>query len=365
MSYLPYLIPKQSKESLIVKTNLTLAAVLLTTAISSQANAAETEYENGDLLNISAEARIDFQQDWNDDGHTVKSNSGFTPKYLNFRIDGSIVPDLTYSWRQRIYKPGIDNLFDATDWIYLQYRLKGWSFSAGKEVVKIGGFEYDRAPIDIYSGSVFWNNINCYELGVSVGYNVTANDMLSIQAVQSPFYTKENKTMYGYNLMWTGQHGCFSALYSANLFEYLPGKFINYLALGNRFDFGPVRLELDLMNRAASGQTFLFKDCSIMADLAYTPAPRWRVHGKFTYDVNKSGTTKDFTVANGTELKMAGAGVEFFPLLKKRTSLRLHGNFYYSWGHNANSADVMQHNTCLLDFGITWDMNIFSLNRKH
>ena len=102
-----------------------------------------------------------------------------------------------------------------------------------------------------------------------------------------------------------------------------------------------------------------------MADLAYTPAPRWRVHGKFTYDVNKSGTTKDFTVANGTELKMAGAGVEFFPLLKKRTSLRLHGNFYYSWGHNANSADVMQHNTCLLDFGITWDMNIFSLNRKH
>lgn len=51
--------------------------------------------------------------------------------------------------------------------------------------------------------------------------------------------------MYAYNLMWNGRHGFFEAIWSANLLEYAPDRYISYLALGNRFSFGKVALELD------------------------------------------------------------------------------------------------------------------------
>lgn len=316
-----------------------------------------------EIVRMELEARIDYQRDWLA-GHTVKNNTGFEGKYINVRIDGCIVPGLTYSWRHRFNKLTHDaNFFDACDWLYLNYDIKDWSFQVGKEVVMIGGYEYDRAPIDLYSCSVFWNNIPCYDLGVSVGYGMGKNDRLYFQAVQSPFYTRENRDMYGYSLMWSGNHGWYKSLWSANLFEYAAGKYINYLALGNRFEMDKWALELDLMNRASSHQTFFFKDCSIMAELQYKPASRWNIFAKYTYDVNTSGTAADATVMDGTHLNMIGGGLEFFPLLKKKTSLRLHANCFYSWGRNANPGNVMQNKSTMLDFGVTWYMNLFRLSR--
>ncbi len=164
--------------------------------------------------------------------------------------------------------------------------------------------------------------------------------------------------------MWNGSHGCFTPIYSANLIEYAPGHYINYLALGNKFSFNKVNVELDVMNRAASHQTFLFKDMSVMAELQYHLTDKWNVYGKFTYDVNKSGTDADLTVLNGTELKMLGAGVEFMPFVNARHVLRFHASGFYSWGNNVNSADLMQNKTFTCNVGVTWYMNILSLNRK-
>ncbi len=39
--------------------------------------------------------------------------------------------------------------------------------------------------------------------------------------------------------------------------EYADGRYISYLALGNRFSFGKWALELDLMNRAAAHRHFI------------------------------------------------------------------------------------------------------------
>lgn len=339
--------------------------VICSTILTTMALAAFAQEEKSDeLLKLYVDARLDYQRDWND-WRTVKDNTGFEGRYLNIHIDGSIIPDLTYSIRQRLNKEHTDRtFFDATDWVYLNYDYRGWSFAGGKQVVCIGGFEYDRAPIDLYGCSVFWNNVPCYEIGGSVGYKITKKDKLTFQFCESPFYTKENRDMYGYNLMWNGSHGFFNALYSINLFEYLPGKYINYIALGNKFTFNKVSLELDLMNRAASHQAFLFKDCSVMAELSYRPTDRWRIHGKYTYDVNKSGTDADFTVFNGTELNMIGGGVEFYPLKKKKTSLRVHADMYYAWGRNSNTGDVMQNKSALFAVGVKWDMNLLSLKRK-
>lgn len=325
---------------------------------------ADTPETDEKILDLRLETRIDWQGKWLD-GDNVDSYTGFAGKFLNIRLDGNITSNLSYSWRQRLNKPHKDaSYFDATDWIYLNYNLDNWSFAGGKQVVAIGGWEYDRAPIDLYGCGIFWNNIACYQMGGSVGLKVTPADKLTVQFSHSPFHTSDNRNMYGYNVMWNGSHGCFDAIYSTNFLEYAPGRFINYIALGNKFTFDKVTVELDVMNRAASHQKFLFKDMSVMAELKYRPTGKWAVFAKGTYDVNKSGTDADITVLDGTELKMVGAGVEFMPFVNARHVLRFHATGFYSWGRNANSADVMQNKTLTANVGVTWYMNLLSLKRK-
>ncbi len=327
------------------------------------ASAVDTE-KSSDLLHLDAEARVDYEY-FRTDGRTNTAESGFKGKYLALRADGTIIPGLTYSWRQRLNKMHRDqSFFDATDWIYLNYAVDRWNFQVGKEVVAMGGWEYNRAPVDIMCGSIFWHNIPCYDLGVSVSYDPAPADRITFQVVQSPFFTTENRNMFGYNLMWDGRHGLFHALWSANMIEYHPGRYISYIVLGNKFTFDKVEIELDLMNRAASRQTYFFKDCSVMGEVAWRPTERWRVYGKASYDINHTDTDADLTVFSGTEITVAGGGVEFFPLLKQGHSLRLHAGCFYAWGTNTNPADVLQDKTLMITTGITWKMNFFNL-KKH
>lgn len=101
-----------------------------------------------------------------------------------------------------------------------------------------------------------------------------------------------------------------------------------------------------------------------MAEVQYKPDGKWNIFGKYTYDVNKSGTAADFTVLNGTELNMVGAGVEFMPFVNARHVLRFHASGFYSWGRNTNDADMMQNKTFTANVGVTWYMNLLSLKRK-
>lgn len=166
----------------------TLAAVLC--ACSALAGYAQ---ENS-LLSLKAEARMDYQME-RVDGETNHDHTGFDGKYLNLRMDGRIAPSFSYSWRQRLNKNHDNQSFwDATDWAYLMYEPnEHWGISAGKQVVGIGGYEYDRAPIDLYSCSEFWNNIPCYQLGASVTYLTRdGRDKWMAQFCESPFqsYTR-------------------------------------------------------------------------------------------------------------------------------------------------------------------------------
>lgn len=338
--------------------------LLLLTAFGTMPALFAEEAPEAELFRLDATARVDWQY-LSPFNKTDDAETGFKGKYLMFRIDGQITDGLTYSWRQRLNK-GVANssFFDNTDWLMIDYATHGWNFNAGKEVVAIGGWEYDAAPYDLYGVSVFWNNIPCFKLGASIGRQLTPDDHLTAQVTQSPFFTTQNSNMYSYNLMWNGHHGIFDAIYSANLVEYVKGHYINYISLGNKFTAGKWSLELDLMNRASSHQTFLFKDCSVVGQLSFCPDSRWKIHAKATYDVNHSGTDADFTVLNGTELTMVGGGIEYYPLLKNRTSLRLHANAYYSWGKNANTSDPMQNKTVFASVGVTWNMNFLNIKKR-
>ena len=307
------------------------------------------------VSNLYLETRFDYNQEFLA-GHTVDDNSGFKGRYLNIRMDGYLSDHLSYSFRHRLNKP-IKNaaLFDATDWITLSYKTSNWELSAGKQVVGIGGYEYDGAPIDLYFCSEFWHNIACYQFGISGAYTTASGkDKITAQFCQSPF------DGFAYNLMWNGSHDFYSSIWSVNMLEYSPGRYMNYIALGNKFSFGNFVIDFDFMNRASSLSEFLGRDFSIMSQITWNPVERLNIFARLTYDKNSTEANADTTVISGTEVLRAGAGIEYFPI-KGTRNLRLHLNACYTSGRNSAPAGSLQGDQTIISAGITWKANLLKL----
>ncbi len=341
------------------KTILALLALVGVTVATAQ--------NSNEWINLGFEVRADYQHELVD-GKTVDANSGFKGKYFNVRLKGKITDQLYYDYRQRLNKPNKDaTFFDATDWLHLTYKpTKNWEISAGKQVVAIGGFEYDKAPIDVYFASEYWHYINCYRWGVSGAYvTPKGNDKILAQIVTSPFdYIEGNKKhSFAYNLMWMGQHDWFTSLYSVNFLEYQPGKFVQYLSLGNQFNWNNFCLQLDIMNRATLDDFTFFKNYTIVGDLSYMIKDRVNVFAKASYDVNNSQSGADLCVMPGTEMTRVGGGVEVYPL-KNSHDLRLHANGGYSFGKNTNPAGALQDNQAFFDLGVKWKVDVISAVQK-
>lgn len=307
-------------------------------------------------VNLRMEARGDFQYE-NIAGHTIDGNSGFRGKQFNLRLNGNITEAWSYAYRQRMGKLNGDaSYFDAVDHINLTYTTGAWAFTGGKQTVAVGGYEYDRAPIDFYFGSEYWYNMACYQWGVSAKYSLgtESNDALTLQVVQSSF-RDVNPSMLSYNLMWTGSYGWLDILHSVNMLEYQPGKFVNFIALGHQFNMGDFKLQLDWMNRADMNN-FGFDDFSVMADLSWSATDKLNVFGKATFDMNKDNGA-DLCVLSGTEVTRVGGGVEYFPLKDSR-DIRFHAGYSYAWGKNGNLGGTVFNNHSFVTVGATWMMSI-------
>jgi hypothetical protein len=281
-------------------------------------------------------------------------------------LNGKINDHWSYSYRQRLNKAHADqSFFDATDWLHLTYKLNdNWSFNGGKQVVGIGGYEYDRAPIDLYFCSEYWNNIGCYQFGVSATYTTNnGNDSFLAQICESPFNFM-NDDLYAYNLMWYGSHDWYNSIWSVNAQEIASGKHIYYIALGNEFRFGNAKLQLDLMNRASDDHAFFFKDFSVMSELSYMVNENLNVFGRMSYDVNKTNSTADACVLSGTEMTRLGAGLEYYPLQEGNRNLRFHLYACHSFGKNGNPAGTMQDEQTFVDMGVKFKVDILSLTNK-
>ncbi len=308
-------------------------------------------------VDLRVEARGDLLYE-NIAGNTIDGNTGFRANQLNLRLNGNINDSWSYAYRQRMGKPNSDaSYFDAVDHLNLTYTTGAWAFTGGKQTVAVGGYEYDRAPIDFYFGSEYWYNMDCYQWGVNAKYNFgnESNDALTLQVVQSSFRSV-NPSMLSYNLLWTGSYGWLDILHSVNMLEYLPGKFVNFIALGHQFNMGDMKLQLDWMNRA-DVEHFGFDDFSLMADLSWGASEKLNVFAKASYDVNKDNVA-DLCVLRGTELIRVGAGVEYFPI-EDSQDVRFHAGYSYSWGTNTNLDDgTLWDNHSFVSLGVTWRMSV-------
>lgn len=341
--------------------NIFIFAVFFLTSISyAQKTQDKFDFK---LHNLRLEARVDFEyKAYND---TTPANAGFAGKYMNFVLDGQLTERCFFHYRQRlnIANASFSSFFRGCDWLYLEYFFgKHFSVSAGKQVVAIGGFEYDFAPIDVFFWSNFWENVVCYEMGASISYhNLKKNHTLTFQACNSPFVSRAFENLFAYNLIWYGNMKFFHTIYSLNMIEYEKGKFINYISLGNRFDIKDFSFYIDFQNRATDKQVFLFKDFTIVGQAEYNFKQKGFLYLKGGYDVNKAQpkTTPyaeafDRFVLLGVDYFYYGIGGGFYPL-KERKDIRLHAFFA------VNHTDNISYQSNL---GLTWKMDFLSLRKR-
>lgn len=289
---------------------------------------------------------------------SINDASGINGKYLKIIVNGEINDKFSYNFRQRLYLnayEGYKGYFNATDWAYLNYNInENFTLSAGKQVVAIGGFEYDYAPIDMYFWSDFWENVVCYQLGASINFkSLNKKHNLGFQITNSPFAQEAMSNIYSYNLIWYGDFDWFKTIYSTNMVEYQKGYFINYIALGNQFKVDRFTLEVDYMNRASAKQDNFFSDFSLIGNLIFKVNNKINIFAKGGYDQNKAqdrgvSFAYDRFVKPGAKYCFYGLGAEYFPI-KDSKDVRLHA--YWA----TNNANPKYNN---FNLGIRWQMKV-------
>ena len=158
--------------------------------------------------------------------------------------------------------------------------------------------------------------------------------------------------MYAYNILWNGRHGIWETFWSANMSEYAPHKFINYISLGNKFHFtNNLQLEFDYWNRAASGQGFIGKDCSIIGQLSYQPTEKVTfLQSKLRSESCRNRCWCSVTRWNRTHSHWCRCRI----LSAKEKNIRIHGYYSYAFGKNTNPEGVVQDKMSQVNVGVTW-----------
>ena len=342
-----------------------------TTATDSVLTAEVVEpKKNLQPISVKFDARFDWQSSFvHNAGAKPGYASNFNGRYLMFMLDGNISPKFSYSLRYRMIHPNHEStwrgVFNATDWAQLTYRpTQNWEITAGKMLVFYGSYEFDYNPLDVYMWSGWGGRVGCFQFGV-MGKYITddrRNNFL-FQINNSPFANSlDLGDLYSYTFQWNGNYGVFNALYSVNFFEYQPGRFINYISLGNQFNFGPVKFELDYQNRYGARGTHFLKDFSLIGKLNYNCMNRLNIFVKGGLDYNmaqEEGETDviDMLVLPGERNVYYGAGLEFFPI-KDSKNVRIHA-FWQSGNNNLGVDGPQSWNKHNVGIGFKWRLVAF------
>ncbi len=333
------------------------------------------------------EARADFEYDydvtkWSNSidpynpitGKADQHNYGFHGDYFNFLLGGEIGDHISYFIRQRIIPiKGYKELFDNTDFLYIQYKFNDqWSIRMGKDALYVGGFEYDAPPIDVYYYTNYWDKFACFHIGVSAAYtDKSGKNKIAFQVANSPYVKYGSNTwksgLLSYNLYWAGNYGPFHTLYSVNLMEYERGKFISYLALGNQLKFNQWSIYVDWINRAIDFKKF-FKDFTLVSRLDWHVSPSVNLFAKGGYEQNTTGyyytmgedshVDVDMMMPNDRVHWFYGLGMEYRP--RVYPDLRVHAYVANSTMRNSYEyiSDYGWRNMNLTaNVGVTWWLN--------
>jgi len=314
------------------------------------AGAAQIAGAQTKIDNISLDARATFHQETKEGVY----DSHFQGDYFNIHISGQLSDKLYFKVRQRLNKDiEAKNPFKATDLLNVRWQPSSkWGFTFGKQGILVGGYEFDSAPIEVYYYSTFCDNMSqVFAFGASATYTPSEGQNITAQFIPSPVSPPEQNA-YSYNLYWNGHIlPKWKTLWSVNLVEDEYGHQLNYIALGNKFFFGNLVVDVDWINRAAFTQPKFFSDWTVIGKAIWSIG-KWNLCTKVGYEkndaanVDENGISYDIVLPAGQDYLYYGAGVEYFPLGNE--NIRLHAVYFRNNHSLVNNFDV----------GVTWRMKI-------
>ena len=299
------------------------------------------------IPDISVDMRGGYVQDF-------AENAGrFCGDGLFLNVDGKISDSFSYSWNQSIAPSygEFNSGFAETNWLLLTYEVGDFSFSAGKDALLVGSFEYNANTIDSYfdMNSMFYNMFDCWQFGFSAAWYPAEDQAIIAQIANSPFAYDESG-LFSYSAAWQGTWDFYESYWTANLWEFETGKFTKALNFGNRFHISDFTVDLEYMTRTHKLKGLLTDDFTVLV----APSYEWnwgRAFAKYGFEHVTENLPYELAYDSG-DYMFYGAGLEFFPL-KENKNVRFHAAMM---GHTIGIST--------LDIGLTWKMDVTGPVRK-
>ena len=220
------------------------------------------EAKQGLLKSVSVIANMNFAlRNEFVDGEYTKTR--FRNEQFRLEIRGQVHEKVYFRFRDRYTRAqtseSIDNLSRSVDLAFLRFDLsEKFSISAGKMCADWGGWEFDWNPIDIYEYSDIIEYADNFLTGVGFTYTSSARNQWTFQVLDSrtksfeelygtqPNFT-ESKVPLAFVANWRGSllDGKLKTIWSYSLFNEAENANMNYIALGNEFNFNKFRFIYD------------------------------------------------------------------------------------------------------------------------
>ena len=350
--------------------------------------------KKNDLLNVSLNMHGSYDAPFGYESSGMDESS-FKMQQLRLNVQGKVNDRISYRWRQRLNRPNngagaIDNVSSAIDYAAISLKLNDkWSMCVGRQVAVHGGVEYDLNPIEVIEFSDMVNNLTAFMTGVNVAYRLSADHLLQFQVLDHRNGTFEDS--YGLNLekaklpllcilSWNGKFldGRYSTCWSASYSSQAKGKYMAYVALGNRIQFTKkLGMYLDLMHsyEQLDSKRYLTDIVglqnmhvapsamynSVVARLNYRITDAWNLFVKGMWETT-SAVKNSAGFERGHYRTSYGyiGGVEYYPL--KDSDLHFYASFVgrsYRYAQRAKAFGVSDDDTQRLQLGFIYQLPIF------
>ncbi len=218
---------------------------------------------------------------------------------------------------------GYSNTTNFIDYFFASYTIGDWTLSAGKDMIKTGGIEFDEWDWDVHSvfATPLWQGLASYQWGLSVDWVATASSSFALQACTSPFgeFPFRSKS-FAFSAQWRYENDFFTGLASASALENTKDKYDYLFAVGARAQISDKSaLSLDWNNSFGTmmddTDSFLVYGSTVKALFEYSPNDR--------YDLNLYLTTAARDMSSDDNFYTSGLVFQYYPL-ENRDALRLH-----------------------------------------
>ena len=350
-----------------------------------------------DKFNLYLNMHGDFNMKWNESGF---DQGAFEMKQLRIEMKGNINDWLSYRYRQRLNRGNdgsgnIDNVPTSIDYAGIGVKLDKFSFFAGKQCTAYGGIEFDVNPIDIYEYSDMIENMNNFMTGLNVGYNITPDQQLNLQILNSRNGSfdstygitedtegnvpdlKSGKMPLVYTLNWNGNfNNLFKTRWSTSIMNEAKNHNMYYYAIGNELNLGKWNAFVDFMyskedidrkgiitsivGHQGGHNVFDTGYLSVVAKCNYRFLPKWNAFVKGMYET-ASVTKASEGVEKGNYRTSWGylAGIEFYPM---ETNLHFFVTYVgrcYDFASRAKALGQTDYTTNRVSVGFIWQMPVF------